>query len=250
MRNQGKIFAFERDRKRYGTLEAMLARAGCANVEALNLDFLTTDVMDKKYCRVTHILLDPSCSGSGIVNRLDHLVESEAESSSDARTERLAKLAAFQLQMIRHAMKFPAIEKIVYSTCSVHPEENEQVVSAALRSTEATAGGFRLAPRSAVLPAWSRRGRPGILSDTDTEAVVRCSPGEDLTNGFFVSCFIRSFGGHSGMRGAEAAVAGNDNVPGAQSVTTSAKRKIHNEDSGDSTALPSRSKRRQKRKKE
>jgi len=147
-------------------------------------------------------------------------------------------------------MKFPAVEKIVYSTCSVHPEENERVVSAALRSTEATAGGFRLAPRSAVLPAWSRRGKPGILSDTDTEAVVRCSPGEDLTNGFFVSCFIRPFDARPGMREAETVAAGNDNTPGAQSATTSAKRKIHNEDSGDSTALPTPLRRRRKRKME
>jgi hypothetical protein len=79
---------------------------------------------------------------------------------------------------------------------------------------------------------------------------VRCSPGEDLTNGFFVSCFIRSFGGRSGMREAQAAIAGNDNALGAQLVTTSVKRKIHNEDSGDNTALPSRSRRRRKRKNE
>jgi 16S rRNA C967 or C1407 C5-methylase (RsmB/RsmF family) len=77
-------------------------------------------------------LLDPSCSGSGIINRLDYLVESgtyfadfygirtggsltslisppwhrqEAEGSSVAHAERLAKLATFQLQMLRHAMK-------------------------------------------------------------------------------------------------------------------------------------------------
>lgn len=72
----------------------MLARAGCGNVEALNVDFLTTDFGDEKYAHVTHMyvcrvyvcqlphsldetsLLDPSCSGSGIINRLDHLVES------------------------------------------------------------------------------------------------------------------------------------------------------------------------------
>ncbi|KAH9068155.1 S-adenosyl-L-methionine-dependent methyltransferase [Lactarius deliciosus] len=153
MGNQGKILAFERDRKRYGTLKSMLARAGCNNVEALNGDFLSTDFEDEKYSRVTHILLDPSCSGSGIVNRLDRLLDSE----------RLAKLAGFQLQMLRHAMK----------------------------SLEAIAGGFNLATRAEVLPAWPRRGQPGILNDADTEAVVRCSPGDDGTNGFFVSCFMR-----------------------------------------------------------
>ena len=29
-----------------------------------------------------------------------------------------------------------------------------------------------------------------VLAD-DVECVVRCSPGEDGTNGFFVSCFVR-----------------------------------------------------------
>lgn len=30
-----------------------------------------------------------------------------------------------------------------------------------------------------------------LLSAGDAECVVRCSPGEDATNGFFVSCFVR-----------------------------------------------------------
>jgi hypothetical protein len=33
----------------------MLARAGCNNVEALNGDFLSTDLKDEKYSRVTHM---------------------------------------------------------------------------------------------------------------------------------------------------------------------------------------------------
>ncbi|KAE9408384.1 hypothetical protein BT96DRAFT_697710 [Gymnopus androsaceus JB14] len=57
----------------------MLSKAKCKNVEPINVDFLAIDPMDSKYSKVTHILLDPSCSGSGIVNRLDYLVESEQE---------------------------------------------------------------------------------------------------------------------------------------------------------------------------
>lgn len=226
MGNQGKILAFERDRKRYGTLKSMLARAGCNNVEALNGDFLSTDFKDEKYSRVTHILLDPSCSGSGIVNRLDRLLESEAGSSEVARTERLVKLAAFQLQMLRHAMKYPAVEKIVYSTCSIHPEENEQVVLAALRSTEAISGGFNLASRTEVLPAWPRRGQPGILNDADTEAVIRCSPGEDGTNGFFVSCFVRRSKAQLNIGENEMATAGrkHDSISAKRKLQTGGER--------------------------
>ncbi|KAJ7510374.1 S-adenosyl-L-methionine-dependent methyltransferase [Mycena galericulata] len=191
MRNIGTLYAFERDRKRFGTLTMMLARAGCKNVQPLNSDFLTIDPSDPKFAKVSHILLDPSCSGSGIVNRLDHLLETEEE-NQEALDDRLNKLASFQLMMIKHAMKFPKVSRIVYSTCSIHAVENEGVASAALLSDEAKVGTFRLASKEDVLPTWHRRGIPGEMAvPADAASLVRCSAGEDATNGFFVSCFVR-----------------------------------------------------------
>ncbi|KAH9902872.1 S-adenosyl-L-methionine-dependent methyltransferase [Cubamyces lactineus] len=190
MQNKGKLFAFERDRKRYSTLKSMLSKAHCSNVEAVNADFLTISPNDTKFRGVTHILLDPSCSGSGIVNRLDHLLDNEQENEVDS--ERLNKLAAFQLKMIRHAMTFPSVRRIVYSTCSVHAIENEHVVREAIKMEEATSGRFRLGRREDVLPTWHRRGIPEEMDNpNDAESLVRCSPGEDATNGFFVSLFVR-----------------------------------------------------------
>ncbi|KAG9013968.1 hypothetical protein FRB94_004348 [Tulasnella sp. JGI-2019a] len=188
MENSGKIFAFERDRRRFETLKVMVAKAGCKNVEPVLVDFLQINPKESTYKAVSHILLDPSCSGSGIVNRLDYLVETEDDDG--AKEDRLQKLSAFQLSMIRHAMKFPSVSKIVYSTCSVHPEEDEHVVRDALASLEGK-GFFGLAPRSLVLPEWPRRGLAGGLGTLDTESVLRCSPGQDATNGFFVACFVR-----------------------------------------------------------
>jgi len=60
-----------------------------------------------------------------------------------------------------------AVKKIVYSTCSIHPEEDEQVVMKALASKEGKARGWTLAPRSMVLPKWHRRGRPAEMSDDE-----------------------------------------------------------------------------------
>lgn len=189
MGNKGKLYAFERDKRRFSTLKMMLAKAACRNVEAVNADFLTIDPFHPKYSLATHILLDPSCSGSGIVNRLDYLLEDEIEVVEE---DRLNKLAAFQLMMIRHAMKFPHVQKIVYSTCSIHATENEHVISHALQSEEAESSHFKLAPRNDVLPAWNRRGQAEEMKGTsDANSLIRCSPGEDGTNGFFVSCFIR-----------------------------------------------------------
>ncbi|KZT73089.1 S-adenosyl-L-methionine-dependent methyltransferase [Daedalea quercina L-15889] len=190
MGNKGKLFAFERDRKRFSTLKMMLSKARCRNVEAVSADFLTTDPTDAKYSKVTHIMLDPSCSGSGIVNRMDHLLESDKQKDEDQ--DRLAKLASFQLMMIRHAMKFPSAERIAYSTCSIHAIENEGVVRQALDAPEALEGQFTLAPREQVLPAWRRRGLDEEMNNADdAQTLVRCSPDEDGTNGFFVCLFVK-----------------------------------------------------------
>lgn len=148
---------------------------------------------------ILNSLLDPSCSGSGIVNRLDYLVEpgefiylskvfsqtwvAEQEADS-AQDDRLNKLAAFQLMIIKHAMKcwlstldiksiaeeftpdiVPSVQRIVYSTCSIHAIEDEHVVRAALQSAEAFSASFKLASPSEVLPQWKRRGYPEEMDD-------------------------------------------------------------------------------------
>ncbi|KIY51805.1 S-adenosyl-L-methionine-dependent methyltransferase [Fistulina hepatica ATCC 64428] len=188
MKNKGKLYAFEKDRRRFQTLKTMLAKAGCKNTEACHADFLTVDPKDVKYSPATHILVDPSCSGSGIVNRLDYLLETEEEGNGDEESSRLSKLASFQEMMIKHAMKFPNVQRIVYSTCSVHATENEHVVRSVLQSDLPEAQNFTL---EKALPSWHRRGLPDEFGSSDADNFVRCSPGEDATNGFFVSCFVR-----------------------------------------------------------
>ncbi len=215
--SEGKVVAFERDAVRYKTLVKRLAAVGAlakdgttGNVVPERRDFLTTNPTD--FGEVTHMLLDPSCSGSGIVNRLDFLKEDDdvdeledtvaAETGETKLQRRLRQLGEFQLLMIRHAFKFPALRKVVYSTCSVHAQENESVVIRALHSEEADKFGWRLAPRSEVIPTWPVRGDPDACGEEKdvAENVIRCIPGGkgegdkphvEACNGFFVACFVK-----------------------------------------------------------
>lgn len=50
--------------------------------------------------------------------------------------ERLQALAGFQQKMLRHALRFPAVQRLVYSTCSVHQEENEAVIHDVLQQSK------------------------------------------------------------------------------------------------------------------
>ncbi|KAJ1875705.1 hypothetical protein LPJ55_000517 [Coemansia sp. RSA 990] len=194
MNNQGKIFAFDKDRRRLSTLVNLTDKAKCKIIEAKCADFLEVDPQDPTYADVEYMLLDPSCSGSGIVNRLDMLVDSyiamvngSNEKKPEVNQERLQSLAEFQAAVILHAMQFPKVERISYSTCSVHEEENEAVVAQVLASQNA----FTLAPADQVIPSWPRRGlQTAGLSAEQAASLVRTLP-EDGTNGFFVACFVR-----------------------------------------------------------
>lgn len=63
---------------------------------------------------------------TGMVNRVPR---EEAAPSA----ERLQALAGFQRKVLSHALSFPALQRLVYSTCSLHREENEDVVQAVLQ---------------------------------------------------------------------------------------------------------------------
>lgn len=63
MKNEGKVYAVERDPKRFETLNRMIESSGATCVSAVNKDVLTC--MEKDFPGVEYILVDPSCSGSG-----------------------------------------------------------------------------------------------------------------------------------------------------------------------------------------
>ncbi|KAM7274702.1 hypothetical protein ACFE04_016568 [Oxalis oulophora] len=155
------------------------------DIKVLHGDFLKLNPKDPEYAKVRAILLDPSCSGSGTASeRLDHLLPSHAggPGMDFAELERLNKLASFQRKALEHALSFPAVEKVVYSTCSIHQIENEDVVNSILPF--AASNGFQLAT---PFPQWPRRGLPVFEG---SENLLRTDPVEDK-EGFFIALFVR-----------------------------------------------------------
>ncbi|XP_064324102.1 28S rRNA (cytosine-C(5))-methyltransferase isoform X1 [Phalacrocorax carbo] len=175
LQNKGQIFAFDVDTKRLATMNTMLMRAGVTSFQLAQQDFLTVNPKDPKYSKVTYMLLDPSCSGSGMVSRVPR---EEAAPSA----ERLQALAGFQRKILSHALSFPALQRLVYSTCSLHREENEDVVHAVLQEQGSS---FRLVN---AFPSWPCR---GLAAFPGAESCLRASPADTLTHGFFVAVLER-----------------------------------------------------------
>jgi hypothetical protein len=131
---------------------------------------------------ITHVLLDPSCSGSGIINQAG-LVGEEEEAVHTTGVEEVTALADEQTKLVLHAMTLPRVNVIVYSTCSVHREEDEDVVR---RVLEGCNGKF---VQVMCMPDWPHRG----LEACGEIGRKSCRAGFDkgCTNGFFVSRFER-----------------------------------------------------------
>lgn len=123
------IFAFDRSVERAQLLQSRMDAAGAKNVHVCNADFLEVNVSDPKYRYVRALLVDPSCSGSGVVRSLERALERTVSAASgmssqgpscNQQDDRLRKLSQFQISVVTKAMSFPAAEAVAYSTCSVH----------------------------------------------------------------------------------------------------------------------------------
>ena len=195
------IHAVEKDRARASTLASRIDLSGAAGLVSIHAgqDFLRLDPADEAFKNVHALLLDPSCSGSGIVGRGDALVvtlpglpsekkansrrrkaghetcpvikttiepgeeAAEADSvSTDDLAQRLIALSAFQAKLLTHALHFPSARRLTYSTCSIHARENEHVVMQALCSDVARQRGWRMLTRAeqvSGLRDWPVRGQ-------------------------------------------------------------------------------------------
>ncbi|PGH03195.1 hypothetical protein GX51_04230 [Blastomyces parvus] len=240
---KSKIFACDASHARSKILQRMVTVAGADKMVSVlaGQDFLALSPEDKRFRTITGLLLDPSCSGSGIVGRDDiprlalpsshnpnhqskkrnrpasapvsathtEPVVDKREPTPDIDHDRLIKLSNLQTRIIEHAFSFPAATRVTYSTCSIHAQENEAVVSRALSSPVAQRRGWRILSRNEQVEGmrnWNYRGiKPeesgdGVnesvdLTETELEACLRCWPNdEEGTGGFFVAGFVRDRG--------------------------------------------------------
>jgi 16S rRNA (cytosine967-C5)-methyltransferase len=127
MQNKGQIYAFDVDGRRLAPMHERLERSGARNVQ-IRAPARTRDVLADLHGRMDVVLVDAPCSGSGTWRR-------NPDSKWRLRPNALALRQREQREAL--ALAAPLVKPggaLVYVTCSVLPEENEDQVAAFARS--------------------------------------------------------------------------------------------------------------------
>jgi 16S rRNA (cytosine967-C5)-methyltransferase len=169
---QGRVVAADLHANRVRAMGERFERAGVRNIESIALDGSEPLPFGRRFDR---ILVDAPCSGTGTLAR-------HPEIRWRLRAGDISDLHVRQVGLLRNALLALAPDgRLVYSTCSMEPEENEFVVSEALASAP---DKFRVvAPRDVL----QRVLREDIAVDhlIGADGFFRTFPPEDRTDGFF-----------------------------------------------------------------
>jgi 16S rRNA (cytosine967-C5)-methyltransferase len=121
MRNEGEVVAVDRHEAKLGLIRASCDRLGLVNVTLREGDAgtLETEPADR-------VLLDAPCSGLGVLAKKPDIKWKRDVSD-------ILKLTKIQTTLIENAARLVKPNGVlVYSTCTVEPDENEDIVGAFL----------------------------------------------------------------------------------------------------------------------
>lgn len=119
MENKGEIFALDINASRLTLLEENCKRLGITNVKVFNQDASLPLGFTEKFHR---ILVDAPCSSMGVLRR-------NPDSKWKKREEDVVSLKRLQLNILNNLADYLKEDGIlVYSTCTITPEENEEVI--------------------------------------------------------------------------------------------------------------------------
>ncbi|HEY2232234.1 MAG TPA: 16S rRNA (cytosine(967)-C(5))-methyltransferase RsmB, partial [Candidatus Angelobacter sp.] len=149
-----------------------------------NVEVITADALALPYgADFDRVLVDVPCSGTGTLAR-------NPEIKWKLKPEDLLDLQTRQIAILKAAMRHvSAGGRLVYSTCSLEPEENEQVIAACLSASS----DFKIIPVRTELHRLRESGE--LVWENIDELIsgdfLRTIPGVHPCDGFFAAIFER-----------------------------------------------------------
>jgi 16S rRNA (cytosine967-C5)-methyltransferase len=175
---EGRVIAADLHEHRMRSMRERFDQAGVRNVETVTLDGMQALPFEETFDR---ILVDVPCSGTGTLAR-------HPEIRWKLQPEDLGDLHERQLRLLQNTLPHLAPKgRLVYSTCSLEPEENELVVREALA---AMGHAFKdVDPRGALEGGLRESVQVGSVVCAD--GFFRTFPAQHGTDGFFAAVIER-----------------------------------------------------------
>ena len=174
MQNHGRVYAFDVSDKRLSNLKPRLKRSGLSNIFPQRIANENDPKVKRLRGKLDRVLVDAPCSGLGTLRRNPDLKWRQTSRG-------IAELAQKQLLILEHAAGLlkPG-GRLVYATCSILPEENEEIVDRFLNQQ----------------PRFKQVHCGQILTDQsialDTGICLRTLPHTHHTDGFFAAVLEKS----------------------------------------------------------
>ena len=126
MHSQGRLYAFDVSEKRLANLKPRLKRSGLSNIHPHLIQSENDTKIKRLAGKIDRVLVDAPCSGLGTLRRNPDLKWRQSPTS-------VAELSAKQTSILESAARLVKVGgRLVYATCSLLREENEDIVNAFL----------------------------------------------------------------------------------------------------------------------
>ena len=177
LEGKGKVIAVDIYEKRLTELKKNRARLSLSNIE-----ISTGDGREFKFDRLADsVLVDAPCSGTGVLNRRSDLKYRK-------KPEDLKELPVLQEALLNNAATLVKPGGVlVYSTCSLEPEENQAVIESFLKKWGES---FKPEDLTPYLPESLKN--DDRLSDTAKAGMLLLHPGIRGLSGFFIARLRRA----------------------------------------------------------
>jgi 16S rRNA (cytosine967-C5)-methyltransferase len=174
MRNTGRLYAFDVSERRLQNLGKRLKRSGLSNLNAQVISSENDPKLKRLNGKFDRVLVDAPCSGLGTLRRNPDLKWRQTPDD-------VLELTQKQTSILTRAAKLTkAGGRLVYATCSLLKDENEQIAENFL----ANHADFKLVPANEVLKQHQIA--------LDTGEYLKLLPHLHQTDGFFAAVFEKA----------------------------------------------------------
>lgn len=174
MRNSGRIYAFDVSEKRLQNLGTRLKRSGLSNLHSQLISSETDPKLKRLNGKFDRVLVDAPCSGLGTLRRNPDLKWRQQPKDVQELTVKQTNILARAAKLVK------AGGRLVYATCSLLQDENEQIAEAFLKNNPE----FSLVPANTIMEQ--------LQIKLDTGVYLKLLPHLHQTDGFFAAVFEKN----------------------------------------------------------